>query len=231
MVAALLFLPASLVAQSGLSHLRVVRLSYVSGTVAVKRAHSSEWAKAMVNTPIEEGFAVSTSANSYAEVEFENGSTARLGELPKVDFSQLAMDAEGNKINRLTCDQGYATFHFVPEHKDVYTVKVADAPITPNGRSEFRTDFNRSHLRVAVFGGSVEVAAPTGSAQLGKDKVLEYNTQSTEEAFNIQNGSGKDSWDKWVDARDKQSQLGLKGQAVSAHGPLYGWSDLGADDP
>ena len=91
MAAVLLLLSASLAAQSGLSRVRVVRLSYVSGTVAVKRASSSEWAKAMVNTPLEEGFAVSTSADSYAEVEFENGSTARLGEFPKIDFSQLAL--------------------------------------------------------------------------------------------------------------------------------------------
>ncbi len=72
--------------------MRVVRLSYVSGTVGVKRPASTEWAKAQVNTPIQEGFEMSTSAKSYAEVEFENGSTARLGEFSKVSFDQLAMD-------------------------------------------------------------------------------------------------------------------------------------------
>ena len=41
-----------------------------------------------MNTPIQEGFALSTWPNSFAEVEFENGSTARLGELSKVDFTQ-----------------------------------------------------------------------------------------------------------------------------------------------
>jgi hypothetical protein len=77
------FLPVSLWAQGGLSHVRVVRLSYVSGTVAIKRPGSAEWAKAIVNTPIQEGFTVSTSTDSFAEVEFENGSTARLGNFQK----------------------------------------------------------------------------------------------------------------------------------------------------
>ena len=51
-------------AQKGLSHVRVVRLSYVSGTVGVKRPASTEWAKAQVNTPIQEGFELSTSARA-----------------------------------------------------------------------------------------------------------------------------------------------------------------------
>jgi hypothetical protein len=59
------------------SHARVVRLSYVSGTVMVKRRGSAEEEPAMVNVPIQEGFELSTSGASYAEVEFENGSTAR----------------------------------------------------------------------------------------------------------------------------------------------------------
>ena len=98
------------------SHARVVRLSYVNGTVMVKRPGSAEEEKAMLNTPIQEGFELSTSGGSYAEVEFENGSTARMGEQSKLLFHQLALDADGNKLNGMTFEQGYATFHFVPEH-------------------------------------------------------------------------------------------------------------------
>ena len=74
------------------SHARVVRLSYASGTVMLKRPGSTGAEKAMLNTPIQEGFELSTAGSSYAEVEFENGSTARLGEL-----SELALPATGTK--------------------------------------------------------------------------------------------------------------------------------------
>ncbi|HEV2233820.1 MAG TPA: DUF6600 domain-containing protein [Terriglobia bacterium] len=227
MVAGVIFVPVSLMAQQGLSHVRVVRLSYVSGTVAIKRPASTEWAKAMVNTPLQEGFALSTSSNSFAEVEFENGSTARLGELSKIEFSQLAMDTEGNKLNRLTFEQGYATFHFIREHKDEYTVKAADAIITPGGKSEFRTDLEQNQLRVEVLSGSVDVKGPAESAQLGKGKVLHFDTQ-TAEAFNIQNGIEKDSWDKWTEARDQQTLLARNDSPVGLNRSLYGWSDLDA---
>ena len=225
-VASLFFLPITLVAQQPVSHVRVVRLSYLSGTVAVKRPGATEWAKALVNTPVQEGFEISTSADSFAEVEFENGSTARLGELSHLAFDQLALDAEGDKLNRMTFEQGYATFHFLPEKHDAYSVKIADATLTPSGKSLFRTDLDKGHVRVEVFNGSVQIVAPSGSAKLGKDKILEYNTGTTEVAFNIQQGIVKDSWDKWTEARDSQASLALNDQAVAAHGPVYGWSDL-----
>ena len=58
---------------AGLSHVRVVRLSFVEGTVTVRRPGSEEWASASVNTPIEEGFSIATGKKSFAEVQFENG--------------------------------------------------------------------------------------------------------------------------------------------------------------
>jgi len=227
-VAGWVFLPAGVLAQQALSHARVVRLSYVSGTVAVKRSGSAEWTNALVNTPIQEGFELSTSATSFAEVEFENGSSARLGELSQMVFNQLALDAEGNKLNRLTFERGYATFHFMPEHQDAYSVMVADATLTPSGKSEFRTDLNQGRVRVEVFNGTVDVTGRSGSTKLSKEKVLEFNPGGAEVAFNIQQGITKDSWDKWTEARNTQEQLALRDQAVPAQGLVSGWGDLGA---
>ena len=226
------------------SHARVVRLSYVRGPVMVKRPGSAEEEPAMVNVPIQEGFELSTSAGSYAEVEFENGSTARIGESSKLLFNQLALDADGNKLNGVTFEQGYATFHFLPEHNfppsanrdgtihfqppygDVYRVKVGDATVTANGKCEFRTDQEQDRVRVEVFNGSVNVATSTLSSKLGEGKVLEHNSGGTELAFNTRNGIVKDAWDRWTEARDKQEQLTEKDEPIHPTGPRYGWSDL-----
>ena len=226
------------------SHARVVRLSYVSGTVMVRRPGSAEEEPAMVNVPIQEGFELSTSDGSYAEVEFENGSTARIGELSKLLFHQLALDADGNKLNGMTFEQGYATFHFLPEHNvppsakrdgtihfqptysDVYRVKIADATVTADGKCEFRTDLGQDSLRVEVFNGSVDVATPTLSAKLGEGKILEHKSGGTELAFNTRKGIVKDTWDQWTEARDKQVQLTEKDESVHPNGPRYGWSEL-----
>lgn len=226
-LAGLFALPAGGADQQGVSHVRVVRLSYIQGTVAVKRPGATEYAKALVNTPIQEGFEVSTSANSFAEVQFENGSTARLGELSKLQFPQLELAADGGKLNHLALSDGYATFTFMPERGDDYAVQIAGATLTPRGKSEFRTDLEADHLRVEVFNGSVEVATPVKSVRLTKDKVLDFNTQ-TNEALNIHSGIQKDDWDKWTDARDTQSTLAYRNQSYGPDRPFYGWSDLDA---
>lgn len=211
--------------EKGYSHVRIVRLSFVDGTVLVKRPNSAEWAKASVNTPIQQGFTVSTSDGSYAETQFENGSTAQLGQRSKIGFAELALASDGAKINHLNFDQGYATFNFAPKHGDVYSVQAANTTLTPRGKSEFRVDLKQGTVRVEVFDGSVEARTPERTVDLGKGKVLEFNT-GNEEALNITHGIEKDDWDKWVGQRNQQTQLALSDSAVAMNSPVYGWSDL-----
>jgi hypothetical protein len=59
---------------------RVIRLSFVEGTVTVQRPDVQDWAEAPVNTPLQQGFKLSTGENSFSEIQFENGGAIRLGE-------------------------------------------------------------------------------------------------------------------------------------------------------
>ena len=89
-VAGLLFLPAALFSQQqNPSQGRPVRLSSVSGKVTVKHPGAAEGVPAQLNTPIEQGFEVATSADGLATVKLENGSTIQLKELTKANFTQL----------------------------------------------------------------------------------------------------------------------------------------------
>ncbi len=228
------------------SHVRVVRLSYLSGSVMIKRPGVDQPEKAMVNTPIQEGFELSSGAGSYAEVEFENGSTARLGELSRLLFNQLALDANGNKLNGMTFEQGYATFHFMPvrnsesstrraenstiffqpNFQDVYHVAVADSTVTAQNKCEFRTDMDATHFRVEVFSGSVEIANATQSTLLTSGKVIEHTIGTTELAQNTSKTINKDAWDQWTEARDKQALLAGEDSPMQAYGSSAGWGDL-----
>jgi hypothetical protein len=211
--------------EKGYSHVRIVRLSFVDGTVLVKRPNATQWAKALVNTPIEQGFTLATSNGSYAEAQFENGSTARLGQGSRLDFAELALTPKGDKINHLVFDQGYGTFNFTPKHEDQYWIQAGNSTIMPRGKSEFRVDLDQNSARVEVFDGSVEVKTPERKVDLGKGKVLTY-TSGTEEALNESHGIQEDAWDKWVHARDQQTELALNDSAVGMNSPVFGWSDL-----
>src|SRR6202035_4027221 len=61
------------------SNIRIVRLSFVEGSVQYQRPGES-WQDAQMNLPIQEGFAVRT-GDGYAEVEFETSLAIRLGRI------------------------------------------------------------------------------------------------------------------------------------------------------
>ena len=69
---------------------RVIRLSFVEGTVTVQRPDVQGWAEAPVNTPLQQGFKLSTGENSFAEIQFENGGAIRLGEQSLMEFLEGA---------------------------------------------------------------------------------------------------------------------------------------------
>lgn len=214
------------------SHARVVRLSFTEGTVSVERADALGWSAAPVNTPIQEGFKLSTAEDSFAEVEFENTSTARLGQGSVLEFNQLALDAGGGKLNRLALRQGYATFDVIPENGDVYAVQAGDATVTLGAEkpTRFRADLEGGNVRIEVFRGSVEVASLFGEHHLGKNSVFEMRP-GDQQAVNISHGITKDDWDEWVEDREKQAQTARRNSPPGLYtnnvtSLLYGWNDL-----
>jgi ferric-dicitrate binding protein FerR (iron transport regulator) len=193
------------------SHARVVSLSFVSGTVLTRQPGSPKWADATVDTPIEEGASVATAKHSFAVVRFENGSTARLGELSRVDFTQLALAPRGRHINRLTLVVGFVTIHVIRGRHDDYILNASGATLTPHGKAEFRADLDRGRLRVEVMNGHVQAADSSQSELLGKNQALAYDERHSG-AFQVTDSIQIDAWDKWVEARDRQ-QASLAGYA------------------
>ena len=197
----------------------------MEGVVTVRRPESSEWATATVNTPIQEGFSVATDKKSFAEVQYENGSTIWLGELSSIDFTQLALSPQGGHINHLTLDEGYATLRVIPQHYDEYLLNASGVSLTPRGKTEFRADLNQVGMRVEVFRGRVRAAGPNQTETLAKNHALARGIDPAA-TFQATDKIEKDSWDKWTDAREQQSDLAYNDEAVSPGAPLYGWDDL-----
>ena len=210
---------------SAVSHVRVVRLSFLEGTVTVRKPESTEWVAASVNTPIEEGFSVATDKKSFAEVQFENGSTVWLGELSSIDFTQLALTPHGGHVNHLTLDGGYATFRLTPQHSDEYLLNASGVTLAPDGKTEFRADVNQDRMRVEVFNGHVRATAGNQSENLAKNHSLVRDVNSAA-PLQVTDKIEKDDWDKWTDARKQQSNLAYNDQAVGPASPFYGWDDL-----
>jgi len=212
------------------SHARIVRLSFVEGDVTLQRTDIADWAEAPANTPIQEGFKLSTAEGAFAEVEFENGSTARVGQLSLLEFTQLALASDGSKIDCLTLPQGYATFHATPAGQDAYEVRTPIAALTPRGKALFRVDVDSSEERVEVFYGSLDVASSLGSWTLANNSVLELSP-GTGQPEQLSEGITKDDWDNWVQERESREEAAQNTPAPGAYSSgagdtFYGSSDL-----
>jgi uncharacterized membrane protein YgcG len=212
------------------SHARIVRLSFVEGQVTLQRPDFAEWAEAPMNTPLEEGFKLSTAENSFAEVEFENGSTVRLGQFSLLEFTQLGLASDGSKINRLTMDTGYATFHATPEGQEVYEVLTPDARLNPRGKALFRVDVDSTEERVEVFNGFLEAEGSLGSWTLAKNSVLDLSPGADQPA-QLSQGITNDDWDRWVKERESEAEAASSNPSSNLYtnngaDTAYGWSDL-----
>ena len=213
----LFFVPAVLANTH--SHARAVSLTFVEGTVIARRSGSPKWGRADSNMPIEQGASVATARNSFAEVQFENGSTVRLGELSRVDFVQMGTAVHGGYVNHLNLAVGFATINIIPKRHDEFVLTASGASLLPHGKTEFRADLSRDHLRVEVFDGRVQAADSSQSKQLRRNQVLacDYNARGV---FHVTDTIQMDEWDSWVQMRDRQASLA----AYSGPGPgMYDW--------
>src|SRR5215469_11340201 len=104
------------------SHVRIVRLSYESGSVQMDRAAGQGLERAMLNAPIVEGARIVTGNDGLAEVEFENNSSVRIGEMTEVTFRQLLMNDAGDKVNEVELVRGTLYFDTRSSKGDIYRV-------------------------------------------------------------------------------------------------------------
>lgn len=207
------------------SHARAITVADVFGTVKVLKPGAAVDAPLAVNTPIQQGFQVSTAADSSASVEFEHDSTAIVGAHSRLIFERLELDANGARLTGMTLKHGLVTLRVVPQRHsaaqkdgsletavasatspraDIYEIKFGDATATVAGKCRFRVDVKGAYVRVEVFKGELLFATPAQSVELGAGKSLEHRLGGTETAFNIHSGIVKDPWDNWASAEEQK---------------------------
>jgi hypothetical protein len=172
------------VAQTGgaKSHARAVLLAGLMGKVTFTRPGSAGENPIVVNTPIQEGFRLSSSADSTAIIEFEHDSTALMGTFlsgldttalmgqhSELIFNQLALDPNSARLTGMTFEKGLATFHFLPQHHSPFSrdqqggtgaardhLTYADVYEIKTAEARVKVD-GKCRFRIDVKGGNVRV--------------------------------------------------------------------------
>ena len=181
-------------AMPGDSHVRIVRLSDVKGTLALDRKTGLGFEQTMQNMPIVEGEKLRTE-DGYAEVEFEDNTTMRLAPDSQVDFSLLALRSSGAKASTMTVVKGTVYVNTESTKGNEFLLVAGDTKMTVAPSTHLRLQVNESRTVVSVFNGSVEVNHGAETTVVSKKQSLTLSGAEATMAKKVQ-GEPYDAWDK-----------------------------------
>jgi hypothetical protein len=215
---------------------RAVHLSYIEGQVRITQGDQVITEGATVNMPLFEGMQVSTSQDGRAEIEFEDGSVARLSPNTTVTLSVLRGDGVSGNAEMLL-NGGLAYFELqAGSQPGQMSVRFGDSSVTPSGNAVIRVRMDTPPGDLAVLSGNVNLNRSNGAMQLamhGGESVTLYANDVSR--YDLNESVDPDSWDAWNTDRD-QSLETLESASTDAPpsqiGPESGspdWSNLDAN--
>jgi uncharacterized membrane protein YgcG len=213
---------------------RAVRLSYVDGQVTLSQGGQVLAQQAVANAPLLEGMQLTTADSGKAEIQFEDGSVARLSPDSSLTLQALqGAGATGNAV--LMLNSGLAYFEFQGGGQaGQMSVEFGDAQVTTSGFTVFRLGMDNPPGQVAVFSGNahLESAAGNVAADLHGGESIALNAASPAN-YQLAESIEPDSWDEWNSDRDQTltaeaaSQTGATANLSEPQNPA--WNDLDAD--
>src|SRR4051812_8199235 len=206
------------------SQIRIVRLSYLEGDVQLDRNDGQGLSSAFVNLPIVQDSILATGHDGYAEVEFEDGSTARLTPDSELTFPELSRDDRGSKTS-VWLQHGIAYFNLKHSKGDDFSLRVGSDLFYPSKKSHFRIAMAGNNADVAMFDGQMQLRRSNGQfVDLRKHETLSLASDDSDRYFLAKNvAAGPD--DDWDSQREKQ----LEALDQSLKLPQYrAYTDLGA---
>ncbi len=208
------------------SHVRIVRLSDVQGTVEVDRGTGQGYERAALNMPMVEGMKLAAKADGRAEVEFEDGSTVRITPNSRIDFSTLSLEDSGGRVSTLSLTQGLAYVDYTAKGKgDAFTLMFKDEKVRPGQAVHFRVDLQDANAVLAVFSGELKVDGPSGVAEVGKNKTATFDFAAGNK-FAIAKNIEELPFDAWDKQQAKYQQTYASKGSYRDYPYGYGVSDL-----
>ena len=207
------------------SQVRIVRLSYVEGSVQIARASASGFDKALLNLPVAQGATLRTGTGGRAEVEFEDGTTIRLTANSTVEFPQLSLRDSGGKVSAVQVKLGTVYVDYAGEKNEQFTILFSHEKLALTRSAHLRIGISDSDATVAVFKGEIQIEGPSGTVEVGKGRTASFDFLNNDRQ-SLAKGIDEDSYDAW-DKQQDQYHLRYTSNSYSNYSPYaYGVSDL-----
>lgn len=213
---------------------RVERLSYVDGQVTLAQGGQILAQQAVANAPLLEGMQLTSADNGEAEIQFEDGSVARLS--PDSSMTLQVLSGSGTTAStQILLNSGLAYFEFQGGGQSgQMSVVFGDAQLTTSGFTVVRVNMDNPPGEVAVFSGNAHVDAASGavSVDLHGGESIALNGGSPGN-YQVAESIEPNSWDAWNSDRDQAmtaeaaTQTGAAANLGDSQNPA--WNDLDAD--
>ena len=212
---------------------RAVRLSSVDGQVQISQGKQVVASAAVANAPLFEGSTVTTGDDGRAEIQFEDGSVARISPNSALTLEVLRGSGSSGQAD-IDVDGGLSYFELQGGGQaGTIRVKFGDSVVTPSGYTVLRVSLDNPPGELAVFSGNAHLergSALTVDVHGGESVALSANDASR---YNLKETIEPDSWDSWNSDRDQV----LTSEAASATGATRdypngnnpAWNDLDAN--
>lgn len=192
---------------------RVARLSYIAGDLGFLPAGAQDWVDASVNRPLTSGDRLSSSHNGRAELEF-GGAVLRMDNQSDVTVLDL-----NEKMAQVELSQGtlsLSVLHLDPGQ--TYEIDTPTVALVIDQPGTFRVDINddggSSNTRVTALNGDATVYGEN-NAQRPVYAGRSYRfVDSSLSAVAISDIGGGDSFDAWVNSRERRYAQGDSSQYV-----------------
>jgi hypothetical protein len=158
-------------ADDAVTHVRIVRLSFVEGDVAFQSSGST-WQRAMMNLPIRQGLSLRTDTG-YAEVEFETGLVVHLAGNTQVEFTELSLN-DGLRVTSLKLDHGTMIATSNLQRGDQVTIASGNSEVIVPRNGRLRIDSVDSQNWVTAFKGKTEVKTGGDVTPVESGKTLHF---------------------------------------------------------
>jgi hypothetical protein len=224
---------AGLYAQETNPDVRAARLSYVQGNVQISQGNQLLANPAPVNTPLFEGTVVSTKENGQAEIQFDDGTIARISPNSSLKISVLRQQ-DDSANEEVEVRSGLAYLELQGNNpKSQATARFGESSVTANGFTILRIDMDNPPGELAVFSGNAHLERGNAlSLDLRGGESVTLNSSDPNQ-YNLAETIEPNSWDAWNADRGQEltTQQSAKTAASEAqpNSSNPAWDELDAN--
>ena len=176
---------------------RLARFAYVHGNVTWRADENQEWSQATGNLPIRQGAQIWVNDGGRAEVQFDDGSTLRLGNGALATLQTLYSDADG-EFSEIKLNAGLASMRVKHSHS-IYQIDTPLTALKAKGPAKFRIGVGDG-VEIAIHSGNATVEGDAGKAELRSGDFLDMRDANS--PYDVHSIPAADNWDRWNDDRD-----------------------------